>query len=449
MRGLLFSLALASAALARLVQREVDDFLQALVPVSKFALAHEATGIEAGAAVSRTSQFHRSAGGLTLPGQPGVVAAAIPDPNDPITSVYWVRDGCLAYDVWLNELARGNTDLRPIMDDAVHAMIRSQHVVSLSGDIFSEGLAESALNLDLTANFRWRDAHGVSGLRCALAAVMIKYADWLLTQRNGTWVADALWPSILVDLRFTHHRFNSSSFDLWWPPVWGGVYWTSALQHRALHAVARLGRKLGREIDVKDFKNRATMILEYMQACFTFWNPEEGFMAETTIRDVKQGRGGIGTAPLSLSIFNYDPELGCDAATFQPCSDRALSALKVVGDAFKKVYPIAENIPAGHPTCMGMYLEEKDAHAHPPIFVALNQAEQLYDSLHTWDRVGALNVTDTSLAFFLQFDKKVEIGSYKKGSETYEHIAAAIQQCAENALAMLIKSTPADYVLME
>ena len=54
-------------------------------------------------------------------------------------------------------------------------------------------------------------------------------------------------------------------WDLWWPPVWGGSFWTASLQYRALRGGARLGRAIGREIDVIEYDAHATMILEYLQ----------------------------------------------------------------------------------------------------------------------------------------------------------------------------------------
>jgi glucoamylase len=68
--------------------------------------------------------------------------------------------------------------------------------------------------------------------------------------------------------------------------------------------------------------------IAFMQS---FWN-EEGFMNETGITNGTSGtRSGIGSAPLTVSVLNFDPTLGCDSATFQPCSDCALSSLKDVG----------------------------------------------------------------------------------------------------------------------
>jgi glucoamylase len=45
------------------------------------------------------------------------------------------------------------------------------------------------------------------------AAVLIKYADWLLEpeQNNGTWVADVLWPAINLDLQWISSHWNQSS----------------------------------------------------------------------------------------------------------------------------------------------------------------------------------------------------------------------------------------------
>jgi glucoamylase len=99
------------------------------------------------------------------------------------------------------------------------------------------------------------------------------------------------------------------------------------------------------------------------ETCFTiqsFWNDEEGFMTETTITNVTTGgRSGIGSAPLIASIMNFDPTLGCDPVTFQPCSDRALSSLKVVGDAFKQLFPINQQPPSDQFPYFGFYLEDQ------------------------------------------------------------------------------------------
>jgi len=77
-----------------------------------------------------------------------VIAAVIPDPNHPEYSVYWLRDACLVYHSWINELiAFGDTSLRPQIDDVIHALTRTQQVTSLAGNVFTGGLEEAVFDL--------------------------------------------------------------------------------------------------------------------------------------------------------------------------------------------------------------------------------------------------------------------------------------------------------------
>jgi len=49
--------------------------------------------------------------------------------------------------------------------------------------------------------------------------------------------------------------------------VWGGSYWSASLQYRALRGGARLGRAIGRGLDVvNEYDSQASLILDYMQA---------------------------------------------------------------------------------------------------------------------------------------------------------------------------------------
>jgi glucoamylase len=82
--------------------------------------------------------------------QVGVISTIIPDPDHPEFSVFWLRDGCLTCHPWLNELIVFNdTSLRPQVDDVVHALTRTQQVVSLAGDIFTGGIEEAVFDLHL------------------------------------------------------------------------------------------------------------------------------------------------------------------------------------------------------------------------------------------------------------------------------------------------------------
>ena len=91
------------------------------------------------------------------------------------------------------------------------------------------------------------------------------------------------------------------------------------------------------------------------------------FMTETTITDVAEGRSGYGSAPLTVSVYNFDPSLGCDDATFQPCSPRALSSLKVVGDRFKEFFPVSQNFTREQPPYYGFFTEDQFIGGHVSI----------------------------------------------------------------------------------
>ncbi|KAH9025657.1 hypothetical protein EDB84DRAFT_366428 [Lactarius hengduanensis] len=72
-------------------------------------------------------------------------------------------------------------------------------------------------------------------------------------------------------------------------------------------------------------------------------------MTKTTVTDVMRwGRSGKGSVPITVSVLNFDPTLGRDSATFQPCSDRALSNLKAIG-VFAKIFSFVQNLPPDEP----------------------------------------------------------------------------------------------------
>ena len=87
-------------------------------------------------------------------------------------------------------------------------------------------------------------------------------------------------------------------------------------------------------------------------------------MTETTITDVSKGRSGYGSSPLTVSVYNFDPSLGCDDLTFQPRSPRALSSLKVVGDRFKENFPISLNFTEEQSPYYGFFTEDKFIGGH-------------------------------------------------------------------------------------
>ncbi|KAH9020840.1 hypothetical protein EDB85DRAFT_1895958 [Lactarius pseudohatsudake] len=252
--------------------------------------------------------------------------------------MYWLRDACRVYHTWLNEsspyLPRARTPLddtkllRAQVDDSVYARIRSQQVVGLAGNVFTGGFKEAVFDIYVG-----------------------KIVD--LGYRTGSPAADIFTLESELMGSLVAARLEDP----------GGSFCAASLQYRALRAGARLGRS----ISGGTVPSRAS----------TFWNEEQGFMTETTVTDVMRwGRSGKGSVPITVSVLNFDPTLGCDPATFQPCSDRALSNLKVIGDAFPKIFPPDEP----------------------------------------------------------RFDQNVEVGTYRKGSDVYENLTDAITNWAERAL---------------
>jgi glucoamylase len=81
---------------------------------------------------------------LTSFSQPGVLVSVFPEANQPEYNIFFVRDGAQAYNAWFMELllSPNNQTIRALLDDYVHALVRTQHVVNIAGNSFSGGLDE-------------------------------------------------------------------------------------------------------------------------------------------------------------------------------------------------------------------------------------------------------------------------------------------------------------------
>ena len=58
------------------------------------------------------------------------------------------------------------------------------------------------------------------------------------------------------------------------------------------------------------------------------------------------------------SIHTFDAAAGCDAATFQPCSDKALANLVAYVNAFRSIYSINSGIASNAAVATGRYPED-------------------------------------------------------------------------------------------
>ncbi|KAI0064097.1 hypothetical protein BV25DRAFT_1914745 [Artomyces pyxidatus] len=411
---------LSSGLLASCSCSNLEDYITKQSPISEDGVLRN-TGARAGAL-------------------PGVVAVATPVDGVPELAYTWIRDSAMVYNMWINRLTWGDTSLRPDVDDAVLALTETQTVRSPSGDVDTGGLAEPRFHLDLSPDLGVfsRPENDGPALR---SIVLIKYANWLLENDNGTWVADELWPTIDLDLRWISQHWTNQSFELW-ETLYTQSFWTAAVQHRALISGRALGRKIKRQFDEKKYAEEANKLLKYMQS---FWDDKQGFMWGSK----GPGRNGIDSAAHLLSIFNYDQEAGCDVNTFQPCSDRALSSLKVTFDRFKELYPIAKDIPKGKPGPAGMYYEDPLGGGQPWFFSIFGAAEQLYDSLWTWQKLGYLRITHVSLPFFKTFSSRATVGKHRSTSHIYRTLTDAIRAYADEYVLLCAKYTPEGGALPE
>ena len=138
----------ASAKIAgkKTKNEEILNYFNKLLPVAEHNLLHELGGPEIGAAVNPHPLLSLKDIFLIIIfcfRQPGVVLTLLPDPAFPDWALFWYRDAALVWHLWLNRLiSTGDDSYRSHVDDAVHAIIKSQHTSNLAGNVLTGGLAE-------------------------------------------------------------------------------------------------------------------------------------------------------------------------------------------------------------------------------------------------------------------------------------------------------------------
>jgi hypothetical protein len=177
----------------------------------------------------------------------------------------------------------------------------------------------------------------------------------------------------------------------------------------------------------------------------SYWNPGSGYITANT----GGGRSGKDSNTVLTSIHTFDPAAGCDTTTFQPCSDKALSNLKVYVDSFRSIYGVNSGIASSAPVAVGRYPEDVYFNGNPWYLSVFAVAEQLYDALIVWRAQGSLEVTSTSLAFFRQFSSSVAVGTYASSTSTFQTLTSAIQTYADGFIAINAKFTPSNGGLSE
>ncbi|KAL3421898.1 glycosyl hydrolase family 15 [Phlyctema vagabunda] len=406
-----------------LLKRSVDSFIATERPI---ALAGILCNIGSGGCVSGA--------------KPGIVVAS-PSKSSPDYFYTWTRDAALVFKALVDTfLTNYSTSLQDEIEDYISSQAILQGVGNPSGGLSSGGLGEPKFYVDETQfTGSWgRPQRDGPALR---ATAMIAYAKWLVNNGYTSTANSIVWPVIQNDLSYVSQYWNQTGFDLW-EEVNGSSFFTIAASHRALVEGNSLATQLGRSCTY--CVSQAPQILCFLQR---FWNSNSGYVVSNINGNF--GRTGKDANSILSSIHTFDPTAGCDAATFQPCSDRALANHKSVTDSFRSIYGINSGRAAGTAVAVGRYAEDVYYNGNPWYLTTLSAAEQLYDALYTWKTLGSISVTSTSLAFFRDLVPSIAVGTYASSTSTYTTIYNAVLTYADGYVNIVATYAESDGSLAE
>ncbi|KAG9257383.1 putative glucoamylase GMY1 [Emericellopsis atlantica] len=401
-------------------KRAVDDFVEAenTIALEKLLCNIGADGCAAAGA------------------SPGVVIAS-PSKVDPPYFYTWTRDSALVFRSIVDRFTdQYDANLQHLIQEYVGAQAKLQGVSNPSGSLSDgQGLGEPKFEVNLTPyTGAWgRPQRDGPALR---AIALLGYAQWLIDNGYKSTANDIVWPVIHNDLEYSAQYWTQPGFDLW-EEVNGQSFFTVASLHRG----ASVAKQLGKSAD--KYSNIAPQVLCYLQ---NFWVSNGGYVDSNI--NVNDGRTGKDANSVLASIHLFDPTLGCNSATFQPCSDRALSNLKAYVDSFR-FYSINSGIPTGKAIAVGRYAEDSYYQGNPWYLNTLAVAEQLYDALYVWKQQGSVTVSQTSLSFFRDLVPSIATGTYASNSATYTSIINAVSTYADGFIAKVQQYTPSDGSLAE
>ncbi|KAJ7072585.1 glucoamylase [Mycena amicta] len=367
-------------------------------------------------------------------GVPSGIVIASPSKTNPDYFYTWTRDSSLVFKTIVDQYSGGQSpELQTLIEQFIQAETKLQNVTNPSGNILSGGLGEPKFNADMTAfTGAWgRPQRDGPALRAI--AVML-YAGLGNTTAS-------VWPMVKADLDYVMTNWNLSTFDLWEEINSSGSFFTSAVQHRALRQGASLATSLGLTAVASGYTAAADSLLCFLQ---TYWNPTGYITANKG-----GGRSGKDANTVLASIHTFDATAGCDALTFQPCSDKALANLKVYVDAFRSVYAINIGAASNAAVATGRYPEDGYMGGNPWYLTTLAVAEQLYRAVAVWNAQGSLTISSISVPFFRQFAPNVAVGTYDADSSVFQSLTEAIATSADGFLSIIDKYTPSSGSLSE
>ncbi|KAI4600542.1 glycoside hydrolase 15 protein [Pestalotiopsis sp. 9143b] len=352
----------------------------------------------------------------------GLVLAS-PSQSDPDYYYHWTRDAALTFKALIDRFVENyDADLQTEITNYITGQARLQTVSNPSGSLSDgTGLGEPKFNTDFSAfTGAWgRPQRDGPALR---ATALITYGKWLVSNGYTSTATSVVWPIIRNDLHYVAQYWNQTGFDLW-EEVQGSSFFTIAAQHRALVEGSNFAAQVGDSCSYCDAI--APQILCFQQS---FWTA--GGYINSNI-NVNNGRTGKDANSVLSSNSGFDPSLGCDANSFQPCSDRALSNHKLFVDSFRSIYTINSGKAAGTAAACGRYAEDSYYNGNPWYLNTLAAAEQLYNALYVWNQQGSITITSTSLNFFKDLSSSAAVGTYASGSSTYTTLYDAVLAYAD------------------
>ncbi|CEL55684.1 glucoamylase [Rhizoctonia solani AG-1 IB] len=421
MRVFATALAFATAALALVPGRSgferrqsaIDNYITTQTPISK-----------AGVLANIGADGSKDQGAKS-----GVVIAS-PSKTDPDYVYAWTRDSALVFKLLVDQYTQGrDTTLNTQIRNWIASQGRIQQVPNRSGSVSTGGLGEPKFNIDESAfTGDWgRPQRDGPALR---ATTMITYANSVGT--SDSYVTGTIWPLVKLDLDYVAQYWNSTGFDLW-EEVSGSSFFTTAVQHRALREGAKFATALGDSTRASTYTTQAANSLCFLQS---YWNPNAKF-ASSNVNGGSVVRSGLDANSILTSIHTFDPNAGCDAVTFQPCSDKALANHKAVVDSFRATYALNSGKAANAAVAVGRYKEDSYYGGNPWYLCTTAAAEQLYNALYSWNKQGSIAITATSLDFFKQLYSSAAVGTFASSTTQYTAITTAVKTYADGFLAIV------------
>ncbi|KAF2117002.1 Six-hairpin glycosidase-like protein [Lophiotrema nucula] len=369
----------------------------------------------------------------------GLVLAS-PSKANPDYYYSWTRDSALVFKTIVDQFIQtGDTNLQLKINDYITAQAKLQTVSNPSGGLSDgSGLGEPKFlpNGNAFTGDWGRPQRDGPALR---ATALIAYGRWLLDNDYSSAASDIVWPIVRNDLEYVAQYWNQTSFDLW-EEIKGSSFFTTISQYRALIEGSAFAGSVGQSCANCD--SQAPQLLCFMQ---TYWNGK--YIDSNT--NVEDGRSGKDVNSILASRHAFDPNAGCDDATFQPCSPKALANHKVVTDSFRPIYGINNGIAQGSAVAVGRYPEDVFFNGNPWYLATLAAAEQLYSALYQFNKVGSIEITSTSLSFWQAIDSSAATGTFSSSSSTFKDLMSALKAYADGFVAIVQKYTPSTGALAE